>query len=124
MIKHTFKNDEYHNEMLISMYNTKEEILQLASQIGPICFKYIDNTEGGDDTTQTKFITSFNPDSIDYKDVMKLLDAIDTLFNDFVKFESEYFKKYRRLPNNGSILSSKDIEGIVESIKDELKSII
>ncbi|KAH6561231.1 hypothetical protein BASA60_011543 [Batrachochytrium salamandrivorans] len=61
MIKHAFKNDEDHNDMLISMYNTKEEILQLANEIGPKCFKYIDNTEGEGRYHPNKIHHEFQP---------------------------------------------------------------
>ncbi|KAH6576857.1 hypothetical protein BASA60_004350 [Batrachochytrium salamandrivorans] len=93
-IKHTFKNDEYHNELIMDMYTIKEEMFRLANEIERICFKYIDNTEGGGDATQTKFVEGFNSDNIDYQGVIKLLNEVDTLFNDFVKFESKYLDKY------------------------------
>ncbi|KAH6566984.1 hypothetical protein BASA83_006985 [Batrachochytrium salamandrivorans] len=124
IIKNALNNDEDHNDMLIFMYTSKEEIYQLANEIEQKCFKYIDNTEGEDDTTQTKFIKSFNPDNIDYQDVMKLVGKIDILFRGFILLESEYTKQYSYLPNDASILNSGDIQEIVESIKDELKSII
>ncbi|KAH6595852.1 hypothetical protein BASA50_005579 [Batrachochytrium salamandrivorans] len=79
IIKNAFNNDEDHNAMLMDMYNSKEEILQLAGQIERKCLGYIDNTEEGDDTTQTKFVEGFNSDNIDYKDVIKLLSEVDEL---------------------------------------------
>ncbi|KAH6589167.1 hypothetical protein BASA50_010210 [Batrachochytrium salamandrivorans] len=124
IIKNALNNDEDHNDMLISMHNIKEEILQLTNEIRRKCLGYLDNTDEEDDTTQTKFVESFNPDSIDYKDVIKLVDQVDTLFRGFILLESEYTKQYSYLPNDASILNSGDIQEIVESIKDELKSII
>ncbi|KAH6571813.1 hypothetical protein BASA60_006990 [Batrachochytrium salamandrivorans] len=53
-----------------------------------------------------------------------LLSEVDECLNDFVKFETEYLDKYTHLPDDASILSSEDVQGIVKSIKDDLKSII